>query len=135
MSASKIIFLQAKTAEEKIQKITEIIHLHFNKKESFFILSPNETTSDFLDKLLWKFPKNSFLPHTISSEPCLDKVVISMKNANLNKAEAALNLTPLPLLWESPLKVIYELETPEKSVEVKQKFQIYRQSNFSISSM
>ena len=135
MSAAKIIFLTAKTSEEKFQKITGAAWSHFEKKEPFFILSPSDEVSEYLDKLLWKYPKNSFLPHVISSTPSHELVVISTKNENLNRSVAVLNLSPSPLIWKDLVKVIYELETPEKQVEVKQKFQVYRKELFSISSM
>ncbi len=93
------------------------------------IIVPSKAASTFLDDFLWKQPNEGFLPHTCSTNPCKDPVVISDESLNLNQAQILINLCPGVSPIADQFSVIYELwdETDsEKKKQSEDKFNAYR---------
>lgn len=110
---------------------------HFEKKEPFLILAPNQTAIEFVDALLWRMPEESFLPHVVSEFPCSDLLVLSTAMVNLNRAAQVFNLLQDPIFLEHPIKTIYEFEdltSIDKKQFSQQKYLAYRQAGYLISS-
>ncbi len=130
----KVVFLQAFDNQTKLLKIYQTLKAHFLQKERTLVLAADQKALDFLDNVLWGFPKDSFLPHRASFLPCQDLIVLTTERHNLNNASCLLNLTVEPILWKAPIRAIYEIESKDKEGSTKKKFQVYKEHGLAISS-
>ena len=130
-----IVFFHVRKSQEKLQKIAEIAKEHFIKREKLLIIASDQKALEFVDDLLWRIPKTSFLPHVIADAPTEDPIVLTKRRENLNQARFLFNLCPTPLLFEDPFKKIYEFEdlsTQTKEILSKRRFAAYRQAGYHI---
>lgn len=122
----KIVFYSVKTSQAKLNRIVEIAHMHFERKEPLLFLVPDQNAWDFLDRFLWSTPAESFIPHPSK----LIQLRLSIDNA----FSSFFNLSPSPMIQEG-VKTIYELEdhtTPEKYRLSEQRYLAYREKGFQI---
>ena len=119
-STPNVTIFQVRTSQDKFFRIATVAKDHFERKEALLILTPPSAT-DFVDRMLWSYPKESFLPHSIAREPTNSLIVITDGTQNPNGSKAIFNLTPDPVTL--PLfTVIYELEdlsSPDKKEQAK----------------
>ncbi len=137
MSETRVIFFQVDENLSKLKKIVETAHFHFEKKEPFLIMVEDERSLQFVDELLWKMPKTSFLPHAAGDEPTTELVAITKSKKNINQARVAFNLCPTSLFIDTPFRIIYELEdlsAPVKKNLSSQRFDAYKKANFIIEA-
>jgi DNA polymerase IIIc chi subunit len=136
MKTLKIIFFQIKKQADKLAHITKTASLHFETRKPLLFLVGDETSQNYLDELLWKEPRFSFLPHVISEIPLEETIVISQKRANLNEAQYIFNLTPNPI-FDLECKVIYEFDDytdKDKAIISKKKFKLYKEGGYLIEA-
>lgn len=136
-SATRVVFLQVRDNAAKIQWLTETAQSHFGKKEPLIIFVEDSRAQQFVDELLWKVPKASFLPHAATDEPTSDWIAICKVKKNVNNAKIAFNLCSIPLLLEGPFHFIYEFEdltTPAKKNFSSLRLDAYKQAGYSIIS-
>lgn len=113
-SKTHVTFTQVRSKQEKITYLLQVAQSHFYKKEPLQIYAEDEKLLQFLDDILWSYPKQSFLPHLLSHEPTDELLVISSHSEPLNEARSVLNFSPSPI--ESSYIKIFETEdlyTPE----------------------
>jgi DNA polymerase III subunit chi len=137
MKKTDIIFLPITTNQQKIQSIFDTIQKHFEKGESTLIIAPSKQAMDYLDELLWKFAKDSFLPHIQSQHPCSDKIVITSLCHNLNGSRILFNLCPEACPIANEFDTIYELldqTQPEKEKQAQHRYQTYSQQGYNVSA-
>lgn len=130
-----IIFLPITTNQQKIECLCHNIQKHFDSGNSILIIVPSEQAVQYLDDLLWKYPEDSFLPHTAAQAQCTEKVVITTLSQNLNDSKILMNLCPEPSPIAEQFETIYEFfdEThPEKLEQSKRRHQAYSQKGFNI---
>lgn len=123
-----IIFLKVADNQSKMALICDTVHKHFLAGEVVLLTVPNGDAANYLDQLLWKFPAESFLPHSVSEKASNDPVVITTGKSNPNNAVVLFNLLPDVNPGYNTFKVVYELfdEThPEKLRLSQQRQQIY----------
>jgi len=133
----RAIFFQIKNNKSKLQKIVEIAYYHFSKNEKILFISADDSSVQFVDDLLWKTPKTSFLPHFTSSTYIDEKVVVTSKRENLNNAKYIFNLCPNPLMLDD-INIIYEFEDFTASGKLqlsRKKYELYKERKFFIESM
>lgn len=127
-SKPAISFIPVKTNIEKQAVLCQTIHNLFLKGKKILILLPNETAADYLDKLLWKFPTESFCPHVIASTPSDERIVLSIAHQNWNNADVLVNLClEVPAIY-SQFSEVYELfdqTTPDKENQSLEKKKAY----------
>lgn len=122
-----IVFFPVKETPTKLARLCKLAQHHVEQREPLLLLVPDKASFDFLDKLLWSSPPESFLPHptnllTISLE--LDAHFPSV-----------FNLRPVALL-ETNIRTVYEFEdhtSSEKFQLSKHRYQTYRDQNLPIS--
>ncbi|KKL09215.1 hypothetical protein LCGC14_2568050, partial [marine sediment metagenome] len=110
---------------------------HFERKEHLLIQVQDDTALKFVDELLWKTPKESFLPHSISDDYTSDYIVITKSKNNLNKAKYLFNLSPDLIDFNPIYKIIYDFDdytSPKKQEKSKKRFEVYRQAGLKIES-
>jgi DNA polymerase IIIc chi subunit len=122
----KITFYPVKTTVAKLAKIVEMAAAHFNKGEPILFFVPDDASWEFLDKLFWTLPAESFLPH-----PCK---LIQIRHSLDPAYTTVFNLSPTPLLQET-IKTLYELEdhtSPDKLKASQSRYQAYRATQLQI---
>jgi len=135
-SKSKIIFFQVTSPPQKIKKIVYISHYHFSKKENLTILVSDDKALNYVDKLLWRTPSISFLPHISTSSICNDLIVITKQKENLNNSKYIFNLTNHSIT-SFDYHIIYDFEdltSTQKNETFKKKFKEYQSNKLSIET-
>ncbi|NGX42575.1 MAG: hypothetical protein K940chlam7_00855 [Chlamydiae bacterium] len=130
-----VIFLRVTDNQTKIQRLGATVQQHFERGNRILILVPNENAATFVNDLLWKQPKESFLPHAKSSEECQDRIVITTNQENLNDATIAINLCEDTITNREKFERIYELldqTTASKEQQSRQKIAKYEQSGLEV---
>lgn len=92
LSSPTITFWHVSTPQQKVSCICHLVHRFFQQSKRQLILVPNDQAADYVDKLLWKYPKEAFIPHAIATEPLAAAVVITTSKQNLNNATILINL-------------------------------------------
>lgn len=120
-SLAKVICLQASSPKEKIHKILSVIYEYYETKKTLLLKTDSKETTDYLDKLLWDFPKDSFIPHSLSF-PSESTIIISASPTIPPSIYSILNFTKESLTNFPFLSKIYEIED-STSLEKKQIFE------------
>ncbi|MDN3508172.1 MAG: DNA polymerase III subunit chi [Simkaniaceae bacterium] len=126
-----VTFFQVQTPKEKLERLLRTAHSHFDKKSPLLILTDSSKTTEYIDKLLWSFPTDSFLPHGP-----LELITVT-ENFETYEGTALFNLTTHPLL-NSHLKTLYEYEdltSPDKSASFKPRYTAYSTAGYRIVSL
>lgn len=105
----RICFLAVKDNQTKLQKLCEIVHNHFIKKDRILVVVPSNEAAIYIDQLLWKMPEESFIPHSIANAATKECVTITTSPNNVNQANTLINLLPTLHPNPGPVDVIYEL--------------------------
>ncbi len=122
----KIVFFPVKTTTAKLAKLTDIAATHFQKNQPILFFVQDDVSWEFLDKLFWQLPSESFLPHPSK--------LIQVRHTFDPIYTTVFNLTSAPLLQES-IKTLFELEdhtSPEKLKASQERYNTYRQNEFQI---
>lgn len=122
----KVTFFPVKTTAAKLSKIIHLATTHFNQGEPILFFVPDETAWDFLDKLLWSTPSESFLPHPSK--------LIQVRHTFDPAYTTVFNLTPASLAQDT-IKILYELEdhtSPEKLKASQDRYHAYRTQELQI---
>lgn len=137
-NSPKIIFIEVKKSLEKIINIIQITKWHFEKlylnkssKKILVFLVSDEKSKKFIDDILWKEPKISFIPHSVNK---LDFITITKEE--IKDASYIFNLTESPLSI-LPKEIIYEFDdqTDLKKMQIsKKKYKFYKEKSLTIES-
>lgn len=133
MSLPFVTFYTVSTPHDKLMAICQIARDLFAKGKPLLILAENEQVIDFIDTLLWKAPKESFLPHSKTDDT--DSIFIS-SSLRSSTHKHVLNLSSKPLGADLGIKQVYELEdltSAEKALSSKERFDYYKEKNYPIS--
>lgn len=133
MSLKKVIFFKVQNQNQKLSKIVEIAHFHFEKGMDLTILVPDEKVQMYIDKLLWEIPDTSFLPHCCDQSERI-QIMINKDTPFLQKH--IFNLCSQVIFPDSFL-TIYELDdktSKEKESVSQAKMKIYLEKKVPIES-
>jgi DNA polymerase IIIc chi subunit len=131
-SEVRIHLLQVKNKQIKLGKIVKIAALYFEKREPLLLKVPSREAADYLDLLLWRYPKESFIPHVVQDQPTRDLIVITSSSKNPNEARSIFNLTPEPIENKNFFFTqIYEFEGKEEN-HLKQ-YQAYKERGYTLT--
>jgi DNA polymerase IIIc chi subunit len=135
----KVFLISAKNPQDKILKLGIMAKKYFNKKEALVFLVEDEKAANFLDKLLWEIPKESFLPHACSDFLKENTFLYVSKNIiSFERVHSFFNLRKSPLIPDREVCRIFEFEdtsTPEKKKICVEKFGTYQKLGFQIISV
>jgi len=134
----QVTLLQVCDGNQKCTKIIGLAKQHFEKVEQLLIRLPNEKALEYVDLLLWRSPKDSFLPHVVADSYCEDLIVLTTSGQNFNKARSIINLSTEPVTVESTplLAHIYEFENLSDGKIDKlnnERYKHYKEQGFRIS--
>lgn len=125
----QVMLIQVQNNPQKLVKIVEQATLHFQRAESLQILVENTTSAEYIDKLLWSHPPESFLPHG-------GELISIGQTIDLN-ARHYFNLTAEALV-DLALGTIYEFDdqsSPHKQEAFKRRYHAYKRAGFAIISI
>ncbi|NGX56108.1 MAG: DNA polymerase III subunit chi [Candidatus Anoxychlamydiales bacterium] len=134
-SNTKVIFFFVKDIKTKLLRIIQTSLKHFESKEKLLIKVQDEASLKYVDELLWKEPKESFLPHVISEKKNDDFIVLTKSQDNLNESYYLFNLCQDTIDLNASYRVIYDFDDHTnitKKENSKKRYQIYRKLNFDI---
>jgi DNA polymerase IIIc chi subunit len=137
VAETRVVFFQVRDPKAKVEKLAMAASSHFERKERFLILAENQAAVQYIDELLWKTPKTSFLPHFAVTEKSESWVAITAEKRNVNEARFVFNLCPTPLFIEGPFRIIYEFEdlsSPAKQQLSQIRFDAYKKANHLIEA-
>ncbi|MGE5196800.1 MAG: DNA polymerase III subunit chi [Anaerolineae bacterium] len=138
----QVIFLRVKENEAKLHRLSSIALEHFIKKERLVILGSDPSACEFVDLLLWRLPREGFLPHCISETPSSEWITITHVCPDFNPDQTLniFNLKPTSFAfdssWQCRIKIIYDFDdhiSEEKKLASKERYQAYRQAGLPIS--
>lgn len=121
-----VIFIPVKTTAAKLIALHQTAQKYFQNKDPLLFLAADQTSYDFVDRLLWAAPPESFLPHPTP--------LLSISTALVSGFSAIFNLRPVSL-EEPDIKTILEFEdhtSSEKLQLSKHRYQFYRERHFPI---
>ncbi len=125
---TKVLFIEVLNNTAKVEKLIQLAHRHFIKKEKFLIQVATIQTAHYIDELLWRTPEESFIPHCIANEKTSSFIAISLSGKNFNQAAHVINLTNEPMTHALEFATVYELldkTNPDKERLSKDKFAYY----------
>lgn len=136
---TKAIFFGVSHNQMKLKKIIEIASEYFEKQEPLLLKVPHEKGKEYVDHLLWSFPKESFLPHAVTDSSSKELIVITLSNENVNQAKAVFNLSSKPIEnKEPPFHIIYtldDLSSSEKNKMAQSHYKAYKERGYKIISL
>lgn len=124
-----LLFFEVSTPQQKKECISSVSHHHFIKGSKLLFIVEDERSGKFLDQLLWSFPPESFLPHTLAKIPKLERLMIAVKGETLWKeADVIFNLQNEILQCEESPKLVIEFfdkSDPERADRAKKRLEEY----------
>lgn len=134
----RVCFIRVTDNASKLQKLCEIVHSHFIKKDQLLITVPSSEAATYIDQLLWKMPEESFIPHLINNSLSKDPIIITTNTTNINQAKTVINLlvtvhpnpVPADLLYE-----LLDLTSKDKEAISKRKQSDYHNAGFLIEEL
>lgn len=124
---TQVIFYSIKNTSEKLNRLCGTANRYFLSKIPLLFLVNDPEGLDFLDKLLWKTPPESFLPHP--------NPFIQIHQKVQPEFSSIFNLQPSALIDIYPFKTIYEFEDHTSLGKLqlsKQRYQNYRDRHLHI---
>lgn len=134
MSLPAIYFVRLE-GRNKALHVGRLAEIYFNRGHRILIVVANEEMATSLDRYLWAFKKESFLPHVIhnSNEHCTEAIVVSTVACNTNKANVLICVSPCPPSFFKDFQFIYDFaETYDSQLAdtARERFRLYRQHGF-----
>lgn len=124
-STTKVILFQVQTPQEKIAKIIAAAKKHFFEKHPLVFLVQSEKAAIYIDDLLWKTPKEGFLPHLILSDSTKMPLEYLLITDNIDRAKGVKSVFYLrsePFASSQLFSTIYDFED-QTSLERKNLFE------------
>lgn len=135
----RVTFFQVKSDTEKRGRIIRLATEYFEKKEPLVIQLPHQKALEYVDLLLWRSPKESFLPHTIKDVPTKDLIVLTSSKNNPNEARSVFNLCPDPVENQTSSFIkIYELEdlvSTQQHHAAQRRYKAYKSAGYNIITL
>ncbi len=135
MSLPPVFFVRLER-QEKALHIGRLTERHFDRSQRILIVVVNDDMAASLDRYLWTWKKDSFLPHAVQhsiNEPCDEAIVISTREHNSNNADVLICATPCSSSFFQDFQVIYDFaETYDVQLAdaARERFRSYRQHGF-----
>ncbi|MDN3504220.1 MAG: DNA polymerase III subunit chi [Rhabdochlamydiaceae bacterium] len=131
----RVIFFPANNPNQKMAAIYNSARDNFDKGHKLTLYVDSDASQNFVDKLLWSTPNQSFLPHD-TLDPSNELIAITRNLNNTHQSSSLFNLSSKPILSFHPLiTTIFELEdntSSQKKTISKEKFDHYKALGFHI---
>lgn len=136
-SNKRVIFHPIKKKNEKVLALVQIVKKYFLSNHHLDILVENLEAAQKISELIWKYPKDSFIPHAIG--PHKESIIRILPLESFeNKGVAILNLSQIPLSNEYEYQTIIELDdqtSESKKMLSKTKYNFYKDKGLKIATI
>lgn len=135
MSVPAIYFVRLER-QEKALHVGRLAETCFNRGQRLLIIVANDEMAVSLDRYLWTWKKDSFLPHAVinaDAKQCDEAIVISTVEHNPNHADVLICVSPSSPSFFKGFQLIYDFaETYDAQLAeaARQRFRLYRESGF-----
>ena len=133
----RVTFFQVSSSLEKQKRLVQTAQEYFEKKTPLLFKLSCEKGVQYLDELLWRFPRESFLPHFISNTPTKALIVLTLSHCNPNQSQAIFNLTKEPItdLSFHQIYTFEDLSSNTKNPMVQRHYHFYKTKDYAIVSL
>jgi len=124
---------------EKDKKIFEIILNQYKENHKVVIFTNNEERAEYLDRFLWVFKQEAFIPHKIFKyveEDALESIAIVVDEINPINAKKVILDTPSSLDFATSFYEVFDFVDNSSSKTLKEsreRFKRYRDAGFSMN--
>lgn len=135
MSMPAIFFVRL-ARQEKALHVARLAEMHFSRGQRVLVVVADDGMATALDRYLWAWKKDSFLPHKMvstSSEHCDEAIVISTVECNPNRAVVLLCATPCSPDFLRNFQQVYDFaETYDSQLAetARERFRLFRQQGY-----
>lgn len=105
----EVLFLRVRTPHEKLFRLSSLVQDHFYKRQRILLHVPSQPAADYLSRMLWHLPQESFIPHTYVEEKSDVAVAISSRQGNWNQADILFHLCPAACKQVTDYSIVYDL--------------------------
>jgi len=131
-----VTFVKVANTQAKLLAVCSIVQRHYEQGDTLLVMVSGRKASTYVDELLWRSPKDSFVPHVIAEDPCTDAVAITTSSNNLNAANVILNLKEEELSLDNEIEQLYELfdtTTSIKETSSTKKAAFYKENGYVVN--
>lgn len=134
MDKTKVIFIDL-AISNKQKYVCDIVEKLFNDDKNTAVYVKDSKDADTLDRLLWVWKQDTFIPHIIAEEMIeeLEDPVVIIKNKDiLPKTEALVLFDPLPIDYFDLYKIVIdfaEVYSPQKTKESRTRYKQVRDAD------
>lgn len=134
MDKTKVIFIDL-AISNKQKYVCDIVEKLFNDDKKTAVYVKDSKDADTLDRLLWVWKQDTFIPHIIAEEMIeeLEDPVVIIKNKEiLPKTEALVLFDPLPIDYFDLYKIVIdfaEVYSPQKTKESRTRYKQARDAD------
>ena len=136
-SSIKIVFLTSSSPQEKIRKLIQTANQHLIEKKFLYILTQSPDVTNFVDNLLWQYPKEGFIPHTTQFiKP--HYIFINSDNSFPPQIYSFFNLTTAPMHPPATSCKIFEFDESnmrDKKEIFEKKYKFYQDCGYHLISL
>jgi DNA polymerase-3 subunit chi len=135
MSFPAIFFVRLEH-QEKALHVVRLAEMYFNRGQRILIVVADDDMAMALDRYLWTWKKDSFLPHRVVStfgESCEEAIAISTVEFNPNKAVVLICAAPCSPAFLKNFENVYdfaEIYDPQLTKSARERFRLFRQNGF-----
>lgn len=121
--------------DSKFKTACRLASQAYERAKAVFILTINEEDSKKIDKLLWDFPPDRFVPHVQSSEkPTYRNLVRINSQLPVDSHYVLINLTDQAIAIAGKFERIFEIVTPDEAESAQARQHHYEQLNCTIQN-
>ena len=123
-------------ADDKLRTACRLSHKAMQSGLRVILHTPDETTAEALDKLLWHYPATAFMPHCRSHEEAASTmpVVLDSQGTSFPHSEMLINLHTACLPFFSRFEHVIEIVSQEaEDMRLgRERFGFYRDRGYEI---
>ena len=125
--------LSTRDDTSKMQTLVTTVQRHYSAGDLMLLALPHAAAATYVDKLLWRFPPESFIPHGIA--PTSERITITTTQRNPEQIAIVFNLCPTPFLDLTGVTHLYDFNdtsTAEKAALSQQRQEAYKKADLDI---
>lgn len=125
--------------KDKEKRIFEIVLNQYNENHKIILYTNNEERADYLDRFLWIYKQETFIPHKIFKyveEESMENIAIVFEEINPINAKKIILDMPCSLNFAKQFYEIYDFvdsSTAKTLKESRERFKQYKNAGFSMN--
>lgn len=128
------IFINVKEKDKK-KLLFELVERFYHEGERVVIYCSNEDIANDIDRFLWVFKQESFIPHKIFKyieEDALEKIAIVYTEQNPILTKILISYDKCDLAFASTFEKVYEFVEPSKEaiIESRKRYKFLKENGY-----